>query len=226
MSKVPASIGIILDGNRRWAKENGLPSFEGHRRGFEKTKEILEWADEAGIKEVVLYAFSTENWNRSEEEVSYLMGIFKHAFGEYLEEVLRKGKQLRFIGQRDRLPADLQQLMNDAEEKSKSGDRGVVAIALSYGGRPEILAAVNKLLAEGAKEVDEEQFRSAMWSAGLLDPDLIIRTGGEHRLSNFLTWQSVYSEFFFPNAKLPGFTREDFDAILAEYADRERRHGK
>jgi undecaprenyl diphosphate synthase len=115
MSKVPASIGIILDGNRRWAKENGLPSFEGHRRGFEKTKEILEWADEAGIKEVVLYAFSTENWNRSEEEVSYLMGIFKHAFGEYLEEVLRKGKQLRFIGQRDRLPADLQQLMNDAD---------------------------------------------------------------------------------------------------------------
>jgi undecaprenyl diphosphate synthase len=226
MTNGPKSIGIILDGNRRWAKANNLPNLEGHRRGFEKVRQILEWAREAGIEEVTLYAFSTENWNRSPEEITYLMDLFRVAFKEYLSDVLKKDGRLRFIGQRERMPQDMQEMMNDAEEKSKNGTKGTLVIALSYGGRPEILAAVNKLLKEGKTEVDEETFRNAMWSVGLKDPDLIIRTSGEKRLSNFLTFQSTYSELFFIDTPLPGFTKEEFEAVLTEYAERERRHGK
>jgi len=227
MSSVPSSIGVILDGNRRWAKEHGLPALEGHRRGFEKTKEILEWADNAGIKEIVLYAFSTENWNRSPEEIAYLMDIFREGFAEYLEEALKRNKKLRFIGQRERMPEDLQELMERAERESAEGEDGALVIAVSYGGRAEILDAVNTLLArEEYEQVTEAELRSAMWSTGLLDPDLIIRTGGDKRISNFLTWQSVYSELFFVESKLPEFSKGEFDSILAEYAKRERRHGK
>lgn len=225
-AKVPVSIGLIMDGNRRFARAHGLPQLEGHRRGLEKLKEVAQWGREAGVKEVILYAFSTENWDRSEEEVRYLMNLFEESFGTLAEELAKKEVRIRFIGQRERLSEALQQSMREAEAKTADGKERVFTIAISYGGRAEILAAVNALLTSGAKEVDEEGFRDAMWSAGLAYPDLIIRTGGDQRLSNFLSWQSAYSELFFSKTPWPAFTREEFDEVLAEYASRERRHGK
>lgn len=215
-----------MDGNRRWAKENNLPQLEGHRRGFEKLKELGEWAEKNNIREVILYAFSTENWNRSPEEVSYLMKLFQEAFEKLPAEVAERDLRVRFIGQRERLPASLQEQMKETEEKTKEGKRGTLTIAVSYGGRAEIVAATNALLADGVQEVDEEGFRKAMWSADIAYPDLIIRTGGDKRLSNFLPWQSVYSELFFTDTKWPAFTTQELDSILAEYATRERRLGK
>lgn len=220
------AIGIILDGNRRWAKERDLPSLEGHRAGFEKLKEVLEWAKERGVGQVTVYAFSTENWNRSPEEVSYLMDLFEHAFDDVASELEKTDGRLKFIGERDRLPAHVQKQMEKAEEATKNGTGMTFVVAISYGGRPEIIAAVNKLLKEGKQSIDEASFSDAMWSAGLKDPDLIIRTSGEQRLSNFLPWQSIYSELFFTDTKWPDFSKEEFERILTEYESRQRRRGR
>lgn len=222
----PRAIGVIMDGNRRWARGQGLPTLEGHRRGREKTKELLSWAQEAGIEEVTLYAFSTENWNRTPEEVGYLMDLFREAIAELTDESKKQDGRLLFIGQRDRMPEDVQEAMRTAEEETKDGSGLTLIIALSYGGRAEIIAAVNELLRAGKTAATEEDLEGAMWSAGLHEPDLIIRTGGEHRLSNFLTWQSVYSELYFTETMWPAFTKEEFSSILADYASRERRLGK
>ena len=225
--KVPACVGIIMDGNRRWAKERGLPTFEGHRVGLTNVKEIVRHAIiDCGVGTVILYAFSTENWNRSKEEVEYLMSLFSWAFENEFAELNKDGIRFRFIGQIDRLSENLQRIAREAEEKTANNKRGTLAVAISYGGRPEILAAVNRLLADKATAVDEASLRKAMWSADLPDPDIIIRTSGEQRLSNFLTWQSVYSELFFTNTYWPAFSKEEFDSVLAEYAERERRRGK
>ena len=223
---VPTCVGFILDGNRRWAKEHGLPTLEGHRKGIGKVKDILEWAQEAGVHNVVVYAFSTENWNRSEEEVAYLMDLFEEFSNTWSAEVQKKGGRIRFIGQRERFRDSLQKSMLRAEEETKDGTKGTLWIALSYGGRAEIVSAAAALIAAGAKEVSEETLRSHMWAHDMPDPDLIIRTGGEQRLSNFLTWESVYSELYFTKTKLPAFTKEEFLSILAEYGSRERRHGR
>lgn len=226
MTNGPRSVGVIMDGNRRWAKERNLPTFDGHKKGLEKLYELAEWMEGAGIEEVILYAFSTENWNRAPEEVSYLMGLFEHAFKKELSRFVEKGVRLRFIGSRERVSSHLQRIMNEAEEKTRTGEKGTLVIAFSYGGRAEIVSAVNRLLKEGKTIVDEAGFKEVMWSADLLDPDLIIRTGGEQRLSNFLPWQSVYSELFFTNTKWPDFSKEEFNRVLADFRERERRHGK
>ena len=222
----PRSVGVIMDGNRRWAKAKGLPTSEGHLRGFEHIRELISWCKDASVEEIILYAFSSENWHRSEEEVRYLMDIFEHSFSDTLERISEEGVRVRFIGEIARFSGGLQEKMRRLEEESAQGTAGTLAIALSYGGRPEILATVNRLLKEGKTEVNEQGFRDAMWSAGLLDPDLILRTGGEQRLSNFLTWQSAYSELFFLDTLWPDFSKEEFDAVLEEYATRDRRHGK
>jgi len=222
----PRSIGIIMDGNRRWAKERGLPTLEGHKAGAEKIFELAEWAKACGLEEVILYTFSTENWNRAEEEVGYLMRLAERLFTTELSKFKESGVKLRFVGDLSRASERMQGVIRAAEEETKNGTKGTLVFAFSYGGRPEILAAVNRLLKEGKDMVNEEEFSSALWSAGLLDPDLILRTGGEHRLSNFLPWQSVYSELFFTNTKWPDLSKDEFDAVLAEYAERERRHGK
>ena len=226
MSSTPRAIAVILDGNRRWAKERGLPTLERHRAGAEKVRELMAWAREAGIEEVTIYAFSTENWSRASEEVAYLMELFDRAFATLFGDIEKEGARIRFIGDRTLLSESIREKMRVLEERSAEGGSGTFVVALSYGGRPEILAAVNALLALGAREADEESFREAMWSAGLLDPDLIIRTGGDRRLSNFLTWQSAYSELFFTETKWPDFSKEEFERILGEYASRERRLGK
>lgn len=226
MTNGPRAIGIIMDGNRRWAKGRGLPTLEGHRKGLEKVRAATRWAFDAGVEEVTIYAFSTENWNRSKEEVEYLMKLFEDAFTNQFAEIIKEGGRIRFIGQRERMSEKLQTLMQDAEEQSEDNDKGTLVIALSYGGQAEILSAANALLAEGKEQITETELRSRMWSAGLLDPDLIIRTGGEKRLSNFLTWQSAYSELFFTDTMWPDFSEQEFMAILVEFSSRERRHGK
>lgn len=226
MTSGPRSIGIIMDGNRRWAKENGLPSLEGHRKGLDKVTDLLEWAEAANIEEVVLYAFSTENWNRTPAEVEYLMKLFEEAIENKFNGFIERGGRVRFIGQRDRLTLTLQKLMQATEERSAGGTKGTLIVALSYGGRAEILSAVNELLTAGREQVTEAELRDAMWSKGLLDPDLIIRTGGDMRLSNFLTWQSAYSELFFTETKWPDFSKDEFDSIISDFSGRERRLGK
>ena len=225
MTKGPRSIGVIMDGNRRWARGRGLPQLEGHREGLARSKDMLLWAEEAGIEEITLYAFSTENWNRAAEEVAYLMDLFREGIEDLFGEVMRRDFRMQFIGERARMPNDIQRLMETCEARSGQNTRGTMVLALSYGGRAEILSAVNRVLVAGREQVTEEELRSAMWSSGLSDPDLIIRTGGEKRLSNFLTWQSVYSELFFTDTMWPDFSRKEFNGILADFASRERRPG-
>lgn len=218
------SVGIIMDGNRRWAKERGVPSIEGHRAGYEKLKEVAQWAREADIRHVIVYAFSTENWNRTDTEVTYLMELLRSVLTTEVEDMKREGVRLRFVGERERFPNDIQELMVRAEKETEQGTY-TLALALSYGGRAEILSAVNRLIQEG-NIVTEEEFSRALWTHDIPDPDIVVRTSGEQRLSGFLPWQGVYSELFFIDANWPDFSREDFDHIIAEYAARERRHGK
>ncbi len=225
-ARIPQSIGVVIDGNRRWAKEHGLPVLEGHRAGAEKIKEMLVWAHDAGVKEVIIYVFSSENWKRAAEEVAHLMGLIEYALSQGFEEIIERDVRIRIIGERDQLPQSIQKKISEMEDRTKEAKNGTVALALSYGGRSEILTAVNQLLFQGREQVTEEELRDAMWSAGLLDPDLIIRTGGEKRLSNFLPWQSVYSELFFIDTKWPAFSKEEFLMILDEYGKRERRVGR
>lgn len=228
MDKVPACIGIIMDGNRRWAKAKGLPTLEGHTVGTAKAKEVIRHAFNRGVGTVVIYAFSTENWKRTPEEVEYLMRLFASALKKEFAELVQEGARIRFTGDLDRLPESLRKAAKKAERDSAETnppDKTLV-IALSYGGRAEIVAGVNKLLREGKEVVSEADVSAALWSAGMPDPDLIIRTSGEMRLSNFLPWQSVYSELFFSETLWPAFTTEEFDRILTEFAERERRHGK
>ena len=223
-----ACIGIIMDGNRRWALSHGLPSMKGHAAGLAKAKDIARHAfsHSRRIDTIILYAFSTENWNRTPEEVAYLMDLFGGALVRELDELSRESIRIRFIGDFARLPEKLRASMRKLEQESLSADSGkTLVIALSYGGRAEILAATNRLLASGTKNVSADDLAAALWSAGIKDPDIIIRTGGEKRLSNFLPWQSVYSEFFFSDSFWPDFSHAEFDAILESFAARERRHG-
>ncbi len=223
---VPKSLGIILDGNRRWARAKGLPTFEGHRVGYDNVKTIARAAFDAGVEYVTVYAFSTENWERAKEEVSYLMSLLERAVMSEFEEISKEGVRVRFIGEASRLSATLTTAMRALEEKTKNNSRGTLIVAISYGGRPEIVAAVNKLIQEGREIVSEADISGALWSAGIPDPDLIIRTSGEERLSNFLTWQSVYSELYFTPTFWPDFTKEELLTIFEKYAARERRKGK
>lgn len=226
-TSIPACVGIIMDGNRRYAKARGIPQFEGHRIGLAKVKELVSWAKDAGVREVVLYGFSTENWNRAPEEVSYLMDLFEETFGGMdVDEIMGYGFRIKFIGQRARFSKRLQKSMENAEMRTRAGTEGTLFVALSYGGRAEILDAVQSLIAKGTPVVDENTLRTHMWSRDMKDPDIIIRTGGDKRLSNFLPWQSVYSELFFTDTYWPAFEKAEFDSILAEFGKRERRHGK
>lgn len=226
MASAPKSVGIIMDGNRRWASSKGLPTLEGHRKGLEKSKEIARAAFDAGVTTLYYYAFSTENWNRAPEEVSYLMTLFEQAIQEEFKEFAKEDIRVRFIGDLARLPQKLQKLARELEEKTAGNTRGTLVIALSYGGRLEILSAVNRLIQEGRELISEQELGEALWTSGMPDPDLIIRTSGEKRLSNFLTWQSVYSELAFTDTYWPDFSKEELLQIFEEYAKRERRNGK
>lgn len=225
-SHIPTSIGIIMDGNRRWAKARGLPSLEGHRRGYEKLREVTGWCRDSGVKNLVIYAFSTENWNRTKEEVGYLMNLFREVIGRVAEDALRDDTRLIFLGERGRFDADILRAMKDAESTTRACTSFTFGIALSYGGRAEILDAIHRIPKEKLATLSEEEFSKLLWTKEIPDPDLIIRTSGEQRTSGFLPWQGVYSELFFTDTFWPAFTREEFDRILDQYAERDRRMGK
>ncbi|MEK7208399.1 MAG: polyprenyl diphosphate synthase [Patescibacteria group bacterium] len=222
----PQCVGIIMDGNRRFARERGLPTLEGHRRGYEKLKEALKWVRECGASYLVVYAFSTENWNRTAEEVSYLMDLFRLVFRKELGGFKKDGYRVRCIGERERFAPDLQEMTRNAEEETAGGAGPTLVLALSYGGRAEILAAANAAIEGGERALTEERFRRYFWSHDIPDPDLIIRTGGEMRLSGFLPWQSVYSELFFTDTYWPDFSKEEFFSILDGFSERTRNFGK
>ena len=224
--KIPRSIGIIMDGNRRGAKMNGLPSLEGHRRGYEKLREVTKWCKENGVKNLIVYAFSSENWNRAKEEVGYLMNLFREVIGRMTEEALEDDTRLLFLGERHRFDADILRAIGNAEEKTRLCASFTFGIALSYGGRAEIIDAIHRIPKEKLSSLTEEEFSRLLWTKDIPDPDIIIRTSGEQRLSGFLPWQGGYSELFFVETKWPALTRKEFDRILGEYAERERRCGK
>ncbi|MBI2120725.1 MAG: di-trans,poly-cis-decaprenylcistransferase [Parcubacteria group bacterium] len=225
----PTCLGLIMDGNRRWAKAHGLPVFEGHARGYEKLTDLLAWCKEAGIRHVAVYAFSTENWRRTEEEVGYLIQLFRTVLFKETERFKKENGRVKFIGQKERFDKDIQEGM-EKMEKETSGGEYTLYVCISYGGRAEILTAIQKIAKEKTPEeiqaLTEDEFGKLLWTDDMPEPDIVVRTGGEKRLSNFLTWQSVYSELFFTDTLWPEFSKEEFTGILEEYAGRERRRGK
>lgn len=226
-ASVPAHVAIILDGNRRWAKARGLNPWEGHRVGIEAIDRTIAHAIERGIRYLTVYGFSTENWKRSTAEVKFLMDFFEKTLKERGEKWHAQGVRLRHLGQLDRLPVSLRLVIEKDVEKSAANTTLTFGLCLSYGGRDEIVRAVRRLLQQGVgvNSVTEELLASALDSAGVPDPDFIIRTSGEQRLSGFLTWQSVYSELYFTPTPWPDFNEQSFDDALEWYADRARRFG-
>lgn len=235
-TNIPQHVGIIMDGNRRWAKKRGLPPIAGHARAVDKTvEELIESAGEMGIKYLTLWAFSTENWGRAEEEVAGLMSLFRKALMTKVQKLIKKGARLRMIGDLSRFPPDIQEGMKKATSEGNKNSKITVVFALNYGGRDEILRAVNRLISESAGQrmsllVDQKEkekiFSDHLDTAGMPDPELIIRTGGEQRLSGFLMWQSAYSEFYFSDDLFPDFTPEKFEQAIEDYQGRQRRFGK
>lgn len=223
---LPRHIGIIMDGNRRWARAHGLPTFEGHRRGYEKMKQVGRWALDRGIQYLTVYAFSTENWKRSKAEVNYLMDLLLYAFTHDLQEYHRLGIRLRFLGRIEELAPRLRTALRQAEQLTKKNRRATFCVAINYGGQPEILDAVQRIVKQRIppRRLTSSSFRKYLYAPQV--PDLVLRTSGEQRLSGFLTWQSAYSELLFVKKHWPAFTERDLDAALKEYARRQRRYGK
>ena len=216
-----------MDGNGRWAKQRGLPRIEGHRNGVKRVNEIIDTAVEIGLQAVTFYTFSIENWNRPMTEVKALMRILDKYLRSEMNRLHKMNIIFRAVGNIEKLPDNIRKLLRDFEELTKKNTGLVLSSALSYGSRAEIVNAVKKIIKDGvrAKDVDEELFESYLYTAGIPDPDLIIRTSGEMRLSNFLLWQSAYSEFYFTEKLWPDFGRDDFIKAIEEYQKRERRFG-
>jgi len=213
-------VAIITDGNGRWAKQRGLPVIEGHRAGADVVKERLRDAVDLGIKELTVYSFSTENWTRPKEEVDGLMAMFAERIDRETPELNDEGVRMRFIGRRDGLSEELTSRMDWAERETQRNDRITLFVAFNYGGRAEILDAAERYGGGG-----EEAFHRLLYAPEMHDPDLLIRTSGEQRISNYLLWQCAYSEFVFRDELWPDFSREAFEASLAEYEERQRRFG-
>lgn len=225
---IPNHIGIILDGNRRWAKAQGKPSFFGHKQGFENVRVVLDHAIARGVKIVTVYAFSTENWNRTQEEVGYLMDLFEDFARREMEELNRRNVKVRVMGQIDRFRPKLKSLLLEMTEKTASNTGLMFNMCLSYGGRDEIVRAVSEIVRAQipADDITEQTISDHLDSRGIDDPDMIIRTSGEQRLSGFLTWQSVYSELYFTPTPWPAFDEAALDAAIDWYQLRDRRYGK
>ena len=221
---IPKHIGFIMDGNRRWAAERNLPTLQGHLAGYELVKKIGPWCASRDVKYVTLFAFSTENWKRAQDEVGYLMELLMTAVTRDLELFMKDDFRLKVIGRRADLSLQLQKAIAEAEEKPKNNSSGTMQLAVSYGGRDEIVRAAQK--ASQAGLITEESISQHLDTNGMPDPDLIIRTSGEQRLSGFLLWQSAYSELLFLKKHWPDFNESDLDAAIAWYSDRERRYGK
>ncbi len=225
--RIPGHVGIIMDGNGRWAASRGLPRIEGHRRGVERSKEVIELSVELGLKALTLYAFSTENWQRPSSEVTTLMKLLELYLKKELSGFMRNNIVFKTIGDVRRLPEHIQDIIRETEEKTSSNKGLVLVTALSYSGRNEILRAAKKVLCSGVRpeELTEEMFASYLDTAGIPAPDLIIRTSGETRISNFLLWQAAYSEFYFTDTLWPDFSRDEFLLAIQDFQRRERRFG-
>lgn len=226
--RIPKHIAIIMDGNGRWAKKRGMPRLFGHRAGTENLRQIIRACVEFGVKYLTIYAFSTENWGRPAEEVSGLKEIFHNAFTNEFEEMYREGVKIVHLGQREGIDPSLLKEIDYAVEKSKNNDRLILSIGLNYGSRNEIMHAVRRIVADGVspESITEETISAYLFTAGTPDPDLVIRTSGEQRLSNFLLWQSAYSEWEFPETLWPDFGRDALLQAIDEYSKRNRRFGK
>jgi undecaprenyl diphosphate synthase len=227
----PHHVAIIMDGNGRWAKARALPRVAGHRRGADAVRRIVRGAGELGIPVLTLFAFSTENWTRPADEVSDLMGLLRHYLRNELEELRRNGARLRVIGNREGLAPDIVRDIADAEKLTRDNTRIDVNICINYGARDEILRATRNLARQvaageiAAEDIDEGRFERELLTAGLPDPDLLIRTSGEQRISNFLLWQTAYSEFVFTTTLWPDFGKAEFEQALRDFHGRERRYG-
>ena len=223
----PEHIAIILDGNRRYAIKSGLKPWEGHKSGFKKIEDILDWSKELDIKELTLYCFSTENFNRDKMEVKYLFDLFRNRINDLMNDArIHENKvRIRIIGRIDLFPKDMQEKMQEIMEKTSGYDKFKLNLCMAYGGRQEIVDAVRKIVASNIKpeSIDEELLSKNMYLESC--PDLLIRPGGEKRLSNFLTWESIYSELFFLDKLWPEMTKEDLADIIKEFKKRERRFG-
>lgn len=227
MKNIPGHIGIIMDGNGRWAELRGLPRVEGHKRGAERAKEIIKAAAELKVGVLTLYTFSLENWQRPRGEVSVLMKLLELYLGRELRDLTKMGIRFRAIGDLQKLPEHIQAIVKDSEERTSGMNGMTLVTALSYSGRDEILRAVRKAMRTGMapEEVTAEAFSGLLDTAGLPPPDLIIRTSGESRISNFLLWQSAYAELYFTDTLWPDFTKDEFLRAISSYQGRERRFG-
>ncbi|OGE31892.1 di-trans,poly-cis-decaprenylcistransferase [Candidatus Daviesbacteria bacterium RIFCSPHIGHO2_01_FULL_44_29] len=220
-------VAIIPDGNRRWAKAKGLPSVVGHTKGYERTEGLVKVALKHHLKYLTFWVFSTENFNRSPEEIAYLMDIFRKLFkSSFLKKYIKKGVRVNVIGELDRFPKDLVENLHKLTEETKDNSTLILNVGLGYGGRSEILRAVNNIIKQGLESVDEATFSNNLYTAGQMDPDFIIRTSGEYRLSGFLPWQGVYSELYFTDKYFPDFDEAEFEKAIDEYYRRTRRFGK
>lgn len=223
--KIPSHVGIIMDGNGRWAEKRGKKRSYGHRVGSENVERVVEHAFKVGVKSLTLYAFSSENWARPKEEVDELMRLLKNYFKKFISKVLKNGVRLKVVGGRAELSDDLIKVIDESEDMSKDNTEHYLNIALNYGGRQEVVAAVNKLISEG-KAVTVDSISENLYTAESGEPDLIIRTGGEYRLSNFLLYQGAYSELYFTDVLWPDFDEIEFDKAIESFGNRKRRFGK
>ena len=226
-SRIPTHVAIIMDGNGRWALARGLPRLLGHRAGTENLRRIITACVEFGVKYLTIYAFSTENWGRPREEVDGLMNILEDVIDRELAELNKEGVQLRHIGRLERLDPRLQEKVMDAIELTRNNDRLVLNVAFNYGGRDEIVNAIQKMIKDKVRveEVTSDLVSSYLYTAGVPDPDLIIRTSGELRVSNFLIWQGAYSEWYVTSVYWPDFDKEEFRKALDTFSQRDRRYG-
>lgn len=222
--KIPNHVAVIVDGNGRWAKERGLSRLKGHDAGFENLKDICEYALSKGIKIVSLYVFSTENFKRDKQEVDHLMDLFVMMFKKDKDYFMKNNIKVLFSGRNEPLPKSVIKARDSLIEMTKNNTGGIVNFCMNYGGRAEIVDAYKKMLNDGVTDIDEDTVSHYMYN-DLPDVDLMIRTSGELRLSNFLLWQNSYAEFYFPDTKFPDFTRDDFDKAILEYTKRDRRFG-
>jgi undecaprenyl diphosphate synthase len=222
------AVAIIMDGNARWARDHDVPVLEGHRKGARNLKETVKNAVRLGIEELCVYAFSTENWSRTRDEIDTLMEIFGETIDREFPDLVRQGVRVRFIGRRDRAPEDLQRKMASLERQTTENTRLRLWIAFDYGGRAELANAARRIVEEGleAEEIDEEVLGKYLYAPELPDPDLLIRTSGELRISNFLLWQVAYSELVFTERRWPEFGPDDLRAAVDDYSERQRRFGR
>ncbi len=228
LTKIPTHVAIIMDGNGRWAQKRGLPRQEGHRAGVENMRRVLEGAVEFGVQVLTVYAFSTENWGRPEDEVHGLLGILEETLRRQVPELHKNGVRLRHLGRLKGISAEMQQAVQTAIELTKNNNRITLNVAFNYGGRAEILDAIRKMIVDRVppEKVDEALFASYLYTADLPDPDLIVRTAGEMRLSNFLIWQAAYAEYYSTPTFWPDFDKQELYNALLAFSQRQRRFGK